>query len=136
MRTSDAVGGAGLILLDHSTDPYDPTCIRASMGAVFSQRLVRASFAQFSEWKRANQVHLVGASGGAARDYAEVEFPQPLLLLMGSERQGLSEEAVRLCDQMVAIPMRGRSDSLNLAVATGIILYQIFNQRRDRAWKG
>ncbi|HVN56245.1 MAG TPA: RNA methyltransferase [Anaerolineaceae bacterium] len=136
LRTNDAVGGAGLILLDHSTDPFDPTCVRASMGALFSQRLVRASLAQFSEWKRANHVHLVGTSGGAARDYTEVEYPQSLVLLMGNERQGLSEEAIRFCDQMVAIPMRGRSDSLNLAIATAIILYQIFNQHRGRAWKG
>lgn len=136
LRTNDAVGGEGLILLDNSTDPFDPICVRASMGALFSQRLVRASFAQFSEWKRANQVHLVGTSGGAARDYTDVEYPQSLVLLMGSERQGLSDEAIRLCDQMVSIPMRGRSDSLNLAIATGIILYQIFNQRRGRAWKG
>ena len=135
LRTNDAVSGAGLILLEHSTDPYDPTCVRASMGAIFSQRLVRASFHDFAAWKLSRQVYLVGTSDKAARDYAEMDYPHPLVLLMGSERQGLSPEALDLCDQVVAVPMNGRSDSLNLAVATGVVLYQIYNQRRGRAWK-
>ncbi len=130
LRTHDAVGGRGVILLDHTTDPYDPTSIRASMGAVFTQSLVRATFDQFAAWVRAHDVALVGTSDKARADYAYYEYPSNLILLMGSERQGLPETHLRLCDEVVAIPMLGRSDSLNLAVATGVVLYEIHNQRR------
>ena len=131
LRTLDAVGGSGLILLDHSTDPYDATALRASMGAVFSQQLVRASFSDFARWKQAGNFQLVGTSGSAREDYHEFSYPDPMVLLMGSERLGLQEEHLKLCDGLVAIPMVGRSDSLNLSVATGVVLYEIFNQRRQ-----
>jgi RNA methyltransferase, TrmH family len=130
LRTLDGVGGMGMILLDHSTDPYDPTAIRASMGALFSLRLVKAELGEFATWKRQNAVALIGTSGGAELDYQAVEYPAQMVLLMGSEREGLSEQHIALCDRMVRIPMVGRSDSLNLAVATGVVLYEIFNQKR------
>jgi TrmH family RNA methyltransferase len=130
LRTSDAVGGAGVILIEHTTDPYDPAAVRASMGAIFSQRLVRSSLAQFADWKRRHQVFVVGTSGSASTDYQVIAYRPPLVLFMGSERLGLSDEQQALCDVMVSIPMLGRSDSLNLAVATSLVLYEIFNQRR------
>jgi TrmH family RNA methyltransferase len=130
LRTNDAVGGQGVILLDRSTDPFDPTAIRASMGALFSQRLVKATWAEFAEWKRSRGVPLVGTSGGAALDYQSTVYPARLVVLMGSEREGLDAQQMGLCDQMVSLPMVGRSDSLNLAVATGVMLYEIFNQKR------
>jgi TrmH family RNA methyltransferase len=74
----------------------------------------------------------VGTSDSAGADYRDIAYPRPLVLFMGSERQGLSDEAVALTDMMVQIPMVGRSDSLNLAVATGVMLYEIFNQRQGR----
>lgn len=132
LRTSDAVGCAGVILLGHTTDPYDPAALRASMGAIFSQRLVRASFAEFAAWKRQHHASVVGTSDAAATEYQAVVYYPPLILLMGGERQGLSPEQQALCDVMVRIPMVGRSDSLNLAVATGVMLYEIFNQNRER----
>jgi TrmH family RNA methyltransferase len=128
LRTCDAVGAQGVILLDHSTDPYDPTAIRASMGALFAQKLVKTTFSDFAAWKQANQVPLIGTSGGSAQDYRAVRYPPALVVLMGSEREGLAEEQMRLCDQMVRIPMVGRSDSLNLAVATAVVIYEVFHQ--------
>jgi TrmH family RNA methyltransferase len=128
LRTADAVGAQGLILLDHSTDPYDLTALRASTGAVFSQRLARASLAEFAHWKRVAGAPVVGTSGSAEVTYREARYPNPLVLLMGSERQGLQPEHYALCDQVVAIPMVGRSDSLNLSIATGIVLYEIYHQ--------
>lgn len=130
MRTHDAVGGAGLIILDQATDPFDPVAIRASMGAVFSQKLVKASFEQFATWKKSCNYPVVGTAGASSEDYVEISYPSKLVLLMGSERMGLQENHIRLCDRMVRIPMVGRSDSLNLAVATAVVLYEIFNQRR------
>ncbi len=128
LRTSDAVGCVGLILLGNSADPYDPGALRASMGAIFSQRLIKASFTAFAQWKREHGYTVVGTSGASRTDYRQAEYVSPLVLLMGSERQGLSDEQQAVCDLMVRIPMVGRSDSLNLAVATGIVLYEIFYQ--------
>lgn len=128
LRTSDAVGGAGIFLLGNSADPYDPGTLRASMGAIFSQRLVRASFDEFVCWKQQHHYTLVGTSGAATLGYRQAQYHKPMILLMGSERQGLSHEQQALCDLMVKIPMVGRSDSLNLAVATGVMLYEIFYQ--------
>jgi RNA methyltransferase, TrmH family len=132
MRTSDAVGGTGIMLLGNCADPYDPSALRASMGAVFSQRLVKASFADFAHWKERHHYTVVGTSDSAKLDYREAHYHPPLVLLMGSERQGLSAEQQALCDMMVCIPMVGHSDSLNLSVATGIVLYEIFYQARHR----
>jgi TrmH family RNA methyltransferase len=132
LRTNDAVGGKGVILLDHSTDPYDPTSIRASMGALFSQRLVKASFEEFLAWKGRSGVSLVGTSGASELDYQEFHYPERLVILMGSEREGLAEIHIRGCDAMVRIPMAGRSDSLNLAVATAVVIYEVFHQKRKQ----
>lgn len=132
LRTHDAVGGEGIILLDQSTDPYDPSAARASMGALFSQRLVKSSFSAFADWKSREAVPVIGTSGAARVDYTSVKYPDHCIILMGSERQGLSEQYLRLCDEVVSIPMVGASDSLNLAVATAVVLYEIFNQRREK----
>jgi TrmH family RNA methyltransferase len=130
LRTCDAVGAAGVILLGNTTDPYDPAAVRASLGAIFSQRLARASFSEFADWRRRHRLAVVGTSPGARLDYQAVAYQAPLVLLMGSEPRGLSREQQALCDIVVNIPMVGNSDSLNLAVATGIMLYEIFNQQR------
>lgn len=130
LRTAGATGAAGVILLGSGADPYDPTALRASMGAVFSQRLVRATLADLARWKTPHSVAIIGASGEAAAEYRSMTYPRPLVLLMGSERQGLTPEEQAICDLMVKIPMVGRSDSLNLAVATAVLLYEVFEQRR------
>lgn len=128
LRTSDAVGWAGVLLLGPTTDPYDPTCVRASMGAVLSQRLVRMSVAELAIWKSQYRHMVVGTSRAAASDYRRVAYRDPLIVYMGSERQGLSPDEQALCDLMVGIPMVGRADSLNLAVATAVVLYEAFHQ--------
>ena len=130
MRTGEAIGAKGIFLLDQSTDPYDPTAVKASMGALFSLKLVKTEFKNFSAWVQEKKVPLIGSSDKVEQDYMTYQYPNPCILIMGSERQGLSVGYLKLCEQIVRIPMLGRSDSLNLAVATGIILYQIFNQRR------
>lgn len=130
MRTADAVGAQGLILLGSSTDPHDPTAVKASMGAIFSLALVQANWDEFHTWKLQNLVMLVGTSDRAATDYQAVTYRHPLVLLMGSERHGLPEPMSAACDTLVRIPMVGRSDSLNLAVATAVMLYEIYNQSR------
>jgi RNA methyltransferase, TrmH family len=131
LRTCDAVGGAGVILLGDSTDPFDPAAVRGSMGALFSQKLVRTDRTQLTEWIKTGNVNMVGASDDASIEYTDMRYERPTILCMGNEQHGLSTEYRGLCRDVVRIPMVGRSDSLNLAVATGVILYEIFNQHKD-----
>lgn len=126
MRTADAVGAAGLILVGHSADPYDPSAVRASMGSLFALRLIQTDLDSFLAWRQSNSVNLVGTAGGAALHYRQASYQRPLILLSGSERQGLPLQLQDACDQLVRIPMVGRCDSLNLAVATSVVLYQAF----------
>ncbi len=130
MRTCDAVGGAGLILLGTTTDPYHPDAVRASMGSLFALQMIRASFAEFVAWKAAHGTTVIGTSPAATQDYRAVAYPPAAILLMGSERTGLSPAQQAACDQLVQIPMVGTADSLNLGVATSIVLYEIFYQQR------
>ena len=128
LRTTEAAGGVGVILLDQSTDPYDPAAVRASMGAVFDLILARATFEDFVKFKQKVGFFMAGTDGEAEADYRDVDYPKPMVLLMGSEREGLLLKHYQACDIMVRIPMMGSSDSLNLAVATGIALYGILDQ--------
>ena len=133
LRTLDAVGGAGLILLGDATDPHHPAAVRASMGAICTQRLVRTTFAELRAWKQAHGYRLAGTAVNATRAYDAVSYDAPLVLLMGSEREGLSAGQAAACDDLLCLPMVGRVDSLNLAVATGVVLYEIFRQRQHPA---
>ena len=130
LRVTDAVGAAGIILLDDSADPYSPQAVRSSTGAVFSQTLVRSSFAALRDWLKLHECPCIGTSEKAETDYTSLTFPRPMVLLMGSERAGLSAEQQATCDALVRIPMAGHVKSLNVAVATGIVLYEAFNQAR------
>lgn len=130
MRTCDAVGCAGLLLLGNTIDPHHPAAIRASMGSFFALRIIRASFDEFIRWKGANSYPIIGASPSAEKEYRQVLYPTPCVLLMGSERQGLSASQQAICDLLVRIPMIGSCDSLNLGVAASLILYEVFHQQR------
>lgn len=131
LRVSDAVGGAGVILLGPSADPYDPTAVRASLGAVLSQQLVRCSFAEFADWRRQQRCLVVGTSPAAATDYRGVRYQPPVVLVLGNERSGLPPEQEAICDVMVSIPMVGRGDSHHVAVAAAVVLYEVFSQQRQ-----
>jgi len=131
LRVSDAVGADGVILLDDSADPYSPLAVRASTGAVFSQGLVRSSFAALKNWLQVHNCACIGTSPDADTEYVGLSFPRPMVLLMGSERAGLSAEQQSICDTLVRIPMAGHVKSLNVAVAAGILLYEAFNQARQ-----
>ncbi len=131
LRTSEAAGGAGLIVLGSRTDPYDPAVLRATMGAIFTQRLVRATPREFEAFRRERGFHLIGTSARATADYRELRYRPPVGVFMGCEQGGLGPDQLRACDQVVRIPMAGRCDSLNVAVATGIVLYEVFRKREE-----
>jgi TrmH family RNA methyltransferase len=128
LRTADAVGAAGAVLIGVTTDPYDPIAVRASMGAIFTQRLVRATYEEFADWRQRSRCCLLGATGSAMADYRTAAYARPLVLLLGGERQGLSRRLAALCDATARIPMVGRGDSLNVAVAASVILYEAFRR--------
>ena len=129
LRTIDGVGAAGLILIDSSADPYHPNAIRASMGTLFWLPLARASLQEFKEWTRQHEFKVYGTSARGSMDHRSVEnYQLPLILLMGSEREGLSPEAQEICSELVRLPMHGRVSSLNLAVAAGVMLYEIHDR--------
>ncbi len=132
IRTADAVDCQGVILIGDCTSPYDIGAIRGSMGAIFSTKIVKTDLQSFLAWKQRTGLQLVGTSDKASADYADIAYRDPVILLMGSERAGMSPEEFEACDEIVSIPMLRSSDSLNLAVATGIMLYQIFNSHRKR----
>jgi len=130
IRTAEATGVSGLIVVGANADPYEPTAIRASMGSLFSLKLVRCSVSEFTAWARAFNVALVGSSPTGLLDYRSFRCRWPTVLLIGSEKHGLSEQLAEACDFMIRIPMLGRGDSINAAVAAGVLLYELFDQRR------
>ncbi len=129
LRTVDAAGASGLLLLDDSADPYHPRAVRASMGAVFWVPVVSATFEAFAAWVRRHRYHVYGTSAHASTPYQEVgRYERPAILLLGSEREGLAPEQAALCERVVRLPMRGHATSLNLAVAAGIMLYAMLEE--------
>jgi TrmH family RNA methyltransferase len=125
LRTLDAVNGGGLLLLDGGADPYHPGAVRASMGALFHRPVVSCSFPEFVDWARARGVQIAGTSAHASTDYRAAGYRRPLALLMGNEQKGLSPDHLARCDLAVRLPMEGKVSSLNLAVAAGVMLYEI-----------
>lgn len=124
LRTLEAVGGEGMILIGPTADPYDPAAVQASTGAICTRRLVRADAAAFAAWKDRTGIHTVGTALHASTEHWHVAYPRPLAILIGGERYGLSDALLACCDTTVRIPMHGSCDSLNLAVAAGIVLYE------------
>jgi len=125
LRTGDAVGAGGLILIDDCADPYSVEAVRASMGAIFTQRVATARWEEFLPWLRSVEGQLVGTSLTATHDYLDAEYRQPCFLLIGNEQQGLPEAYEAECDLLVKIPMAGRADSLNAAIAAAVMAFAI-----------
>ena len=125
LRTGDAVGAGGLVLIDDSADPFSVEAVRASMGALFTQDIATARWEEFRPWLRGGQGQLVGTSLRATHDYLEAEYREPCFLLIGNEQQGLPADYEAECDLLVKIPMAGRADSLNAAMATAVMAFAI-----------
>lgn len=126
LRTGDAVGAGGLILIDDCADPFSAEAVRASMGAVFTQRIAQAPWDAFIAWLRTGeQAQLVAASLRNAVPYRGAAYQAPCFILVGNESRGLPEEYEASCDLRVTMPMRGRADSLNAAVAAAVLSYEV-----------
>ena len=125
LRTGDAVGAAGLILIDDCADPFSVEAVRASMGAIFTQKVARARWDDFLAWLRRGTGQLVAASLRDAVPYRDAPYQAPCFLMVGNESRGLPEEYELACDLRVTMPMRGRADSLNAAVAGAVLAYEV-----------
>ena len=131
LRTAEACGAGGLILVDDHCDPFDPAVVRAAMGALSHQRFVRATLAQLGEWVRRTGMHVVGLSPEAKPLWTEMPEVKPLGLVLGEERQGISPPLRSLCQTTVRLPVMGHVDSLNVAVAAGVALYELMRRSAD-----
>jgi TrmH family RNA methyltransferase len=129
VRTSEAIGGAGFILLHNQVDPYAPTTVRASIGAIFRQQFVRANFQTLTGWIKRTPCTVIGASPDGTANFQQFTYPQPVLLVLGEERQGLTPQQREMCDHLVYIPMVGRADSLNLGVAGSLLMYEVYRSK-------
>jgi len=123
VRTADSAGCGGVILVGDCCDPYSVEAVRATMGSIFAVPLAKATVAEFIAWRETWPGSVVGTLLTATTDYRAAKYETPTLILMGNEQQGLPPELAAACDVNVKIPMRGRADSLNLSVATGIMIY-------------
>ncbi|WP_336965852.1 RNA methyltransferase [Sphingobium aquiterrae] len=132
LRTGDAVGAGGLILVDDCVDPFSVESVRASMGALFTQSITTARWDEFLAWLRAGSGQLIGTSLHTDTDYQAPRYESPAFLLVGNEAQGLPRDYEKQCDLLVKMPMMGRADSLNAAVATAVMAYELLNQKRMR----
>ena len=126
LRTSAATGADGFILLGASIDAFDPAVVRATMGALFKQTIVRTTAEQLRRWVGMNNIQVIGASPDGTDDYRQVSYTRPALLMLGGERKGLTDVQRSICNRIVRIPMVEGMDSLNVAVAGSLLMYEVF----------
>lgn len=129
LRTADSVGADAVVLTGGPCDPFSVEAVRASMGALFAVNLVRTSLADLVRWKTAHGMVMAGAHLGGAIRHDAFPVDRGVIVLMGTEQSGLPDEAAAQCDVRVRIPMRGRADSLNLAIATAVLVYDVWRRR-------
>jgi len=137
IRTANAAGAAGVVLVGQTTDPFDPAAVKASMGALFTLPVAHAATpAEFFGWAAAAGVTVVTTSARAGQIFWDASYPRPLALLLGAEGAGLPSEVLARGDRQVQIPMSGTAESLNLAVAAGLLLYEVNRQARGAIGTG
>lgn len=125
IRTADAAGASGVILVGDCTDPFSLETVRATMGSVFAVPVYRASSEEFLGWAKKSGGQIVATHLAGSVDYRTIDYAKkPSILLMGNEQSGLPEELAKAADRLARIPQAGRADSLNLAVATAVMLYE------------
>ena len=125
IRTADAAGVSGLILVGATTDPFSIETVRATMGSIFALPIAKASIEEFVSWEQAQNTSLIGSHLQGSQDFRQISYKEKAtILLMGNEQAGLPEELSNECDQLARIPQSGDADSLNLAIATALMIYE------------
>ena len=128
IRTSEAVGGAGFIFIGSKIDPFDPDVVRPSMGSLFNQKFVRTSIKDLRRWMSHNSCLAIGASPDGTSEFNRFDYPRSTILFLGEERKGLTSQQRDLCQHFVRIPMSETVDSLNLAVAGSLLMYEVYHR--------
>jgi RNA methyltransferase, TrmH family len=130
LRTAEAAGATGIIATANTADPFSPKALRGAMGSAFRLPVWRGgAFADVLEWCRARKFQVISADVSASSVFTEIDWKKPSVLLVGRESTGLSVEELASADRAVRIPMKGPAESLNVAVAAGIILFEAARQR-------
>jgi RNA methyltransferase, TrmH family len=133
LRTAEAAGATGAIATRETSDPFSPKSLRGAMGSAFRLPVWPGpNYEEVIEWCAARGIKTICADAHAARSYEEVDWNAPAALIVGPESNGLSPEEIALASEAVKIPMRGSAESLNVAVAAGVLLYEAARQRAIR----
>lgn len=132
LRSTDAVGADGLIVCDRCTDIFNPNVVRASVGTLFTVPVVEATGIETLAWLKKHGISILAATPAAKIRYTDVDLKGPLAIAVGTEQIGLSERWLKEADLQVSIPMCGTADSLNVAMATTLLLYEALRQRTVR----
>ncbi|MFT4553067.1 MAG: TrmH family RNA methyltransferase [Chlamydiales bacterium] len=130
LRSADAVGVDGVIICDRCTDIHNPNVVRASTGTLFTRPVVEATSDEVMEWLKERNVSMLAATPAATKEFTEVDLTGPVAVVLGTEQYGLSEKWMNGANCQVRIPMMGVADSLNVAMATSLLLYEVLRQRR------
>ncbi len=130
LRSSDAVGADGVIICDRCTDIYNPNVVRASVGTLFTLPVIEASGDDTLTWLKANQIQIVAATPAADLNFTDAPLSGNVAIVVGTEQLGLSQKWLDAADIRVKIPMNGVADSLNVAMATTLLIYEAFRQRQ------
>ncbi|MBS0629896.1 MAG: RNA methyltransferase [Verrucomicrobia bacterium] len=130
MRSADGVGADAVIVCDRCTDIYNPNVVRASVGTLFTLPVIEAEGAEVFTWLQAHKIQIVATSPAAKIDYTEADLRGPVAIVVGTEQLGLTDIWLKASDVQVSIPMKGVADSLNVATATTLLLYEVLRQRK------
>lgn len=128
IRLADSTGCGGVVILEEGCDPFSVEAVRASMGSVFAVPVVRCGVEAFDAWRRAEGFQLIGTSLEGSVRHTDVALGARTCILMGNEQSGLPPAMAALCDGLVRLPMAGRADSLNLALATAVTVYEVWRR--------
>lgn len=132
IRTADAAGCDGVILVGTTCDPFSVEAVRATMGSLFAMPLATATFDEFRTWRDAGKVRVIAASMRGSHAHHDARFGDRSCILMGNEQSGLPTSVEDACDELVRIPMKGRAESLNLAIAAGVMIYEAWRAQDYR----
>ncbi len=123
IRTGDALAIDGIIILNPSCDPYSTECVRGTMDSIFHIPIAKCTGDEFIDLCKIHKRRIIGTALQNAADFRDIPYKQPFCLLMGSEQNGLPKNLIAACDHLAKLPMTGKAESLNLAVAAGIMMY-------------
>lgn len=130
LRSSDAVGASGVIVCDRCTDIYNPNVVRASVGTLFTLPVIETSSDEALAWLKNNNIQIVSATPSTELNYTDAALSGDVAIVVGTEQLGLSQKWLDSADIRIKIPMEGVADSLNVAMATTLLLYEALRQRK------